>query len=156
MVWLLIFFPGVAVVGGFFTFYLAVISDDGLVKDDYYQKGKQINRVLARDKLASQLGLTAKLQIDPEAGRIDLILGSPLAVELPETVTLGIFHRTRPGYDQTITLTKVQNNSYQGQIGDTIHGRYRLELGTQSWRLTGLLQYPPANTTYLKSLSTAL
>jgi len=154
MVWLLILFPGVAVIGGFFTLYLAIISDDGLVKDDYYQKGKQINRVLARDKMASQLGLTAKLQIDQEAGRVGLFLGSPLAVELPNTVSLGIFHRTRPGYDQIISLIKVQNNEYQGQINDTIHGRYNLELGTRSWRLTGLLQYPPLNTIHLKPLST--
>ncbi len=45
-VWLLIAIPACAVVAGFVTLALAIATDDGLVVDDYYWQGKQINRVL--------------------------------------------------------------------------------------------------------------
>ena len=48
LVWLLISFPLTAVIAGFFTLYLAIISSDGLVVDDYYHRGKEINKSLAR------------------------------------------------------------------------------------------------------------
>ena len=43
-VWLVIFFPVLAIVAGFYTLKLAIESDDGLVEDDYYKQGIEINR----------------------------------------------------------------------------------------------------------------
>ena len=64
LVWLLISFPLTAVIAGFFTLYLAIISKDGLVVDDYYQRGKEINMSLARDRAAARHGLHASVTLD--------------------------------------------------------------------------------------------
>ena len=63
-VWLLIAFPATAVVVGFTLLGLAIYSDDGMVEDDYYRKGKEINRVLARDQAAAKHGLESTLAFD--------------------------------------------------------------------------------------------
>ena len=60
-VWMLILIPFSAVVVGMIMLTLAIKSDTGLVVDDYYKKGKQINQVLARDLAASTMGLSAAL-----------------------------------------------------------------------------------------------
>ena len=52
MVWMLIAIPLAAVIMGVVMITLASQTFSGLVVDDYYKKGKQINRVLARDRLA--------------------------------------------------------------------------------------------------------
>ena len=63
-VWLLIAFPATAVIVGFTLLGLAIYSDDGMVEDDYYRKGKEINRVLARDQAAAKHGLESTLAFD--------------------------------------------------------------------------------------------
>ena len=45
-VWLLIALPASAVLGGMVTIWIAVDSDDGLVVDDYYKRGLEINKKL--------------------------------------------------------------------------------------------------------------
>ena len=57
LVWLLIAIPAAAVIMGIVMLTLAIKSYSGLVIDDYYKHGKQINRVLARDRFAHELGL---------------------------------------------------------------------------------------------------
>ena len=57
--WLLMAGPAIVVVAGFITAWLAVVSDDGLVADDYYKQGLAVNQRLQRDHYASQLGLRA-------------------------------------------------------------------------------------------------
>lgn len=51
-VWLIIFFPMLAVIAGIVITILAVQSNDSLVVDDYYKQGLEINRVLERDQSA--------------------------------------------------------------------------------------------------------
>ncbi len=62
--WLLIAGPGIVVVAGFVTLWLAIASDDGLVADDYYKRGLAINRVLERTQRAAALGLLATVDVD--------------------------------------------------------------------------------------------
>ena len=67
LVWLLIGIPLSAVIMGMILLTLAIQSYSGLVVDDYYKKGKQINRVIARDKFAYELGLAADLRFAEDA-----------------------------------------------------------------------------------------
>jgi len=62
-VWLIIALPASAVFGGIITIWIAVESDDGLVQDDYYKYGMEINKTLDRDKAAVQYELVANLII---------------------------------------------------------------------------------------------
>ena len=42
--WILMAGPAIVVVAGFVTAYLAVTTNDGLVAEDYYRRGIEINR----------------------------------------------------------------------------------------------------------------
>ena len=66
-VWLMISFPLAAVIGGMITIYLAVLTSDGLVVDDYYKRGKAINVDLARDR-AKELFGADHANVQPHSG----------------------------------------------------------------------------------------
>ncbi len=67
-VWLLIGVPASSVILGIIMITLAIRTDDGLVIDDYYQHGKEINQVLARDEVARERGAQARLIFDIQTG----------------------------------------------------------------------------------------
>jgi hypothetical protein len=43
------------------TAYLAVVSNDGLVEDDYYKQGLAVNQRTARAQRAAELGIEVEL-----------------------------------------------------------------------------------------------
>src|SRR4030066_420476 len=88
LVWLIICFPLTAVIAGFFTLYLAIISKDGLVVDDYYQKGKEINMSLARDRAATQHGLRAGVHLDAAKQEVVVRLSAAKDQRLPNRLDL--------------------------------------------------------------------
>ena len=62
--------PASAVIAGAVMLVLANATWDGLVADDYYQQGMQINRSLARDAEAARLGLEAAVSF-PALGVVE-------------------------------------------------------------------------------------
>lgn len=50
LVWLVIAGPVVVIVAGLITVWIAVRSPDPVVAEDYYRRGLEINKTLARDK----------------------------------------------------------------------------------------------------------
>jgi hypothetical protein len=52
--WLLMLPPLISVVGGVAVLCIAAATNDGLVADDYYQRGITINERLARERPAAQ------------------------------------------------------------------------------------------------------
>ena len=54
----------------------AIRTDDGLVTDDYYKKGKAINMELRRDKQAFNMGLSAQLMVGSDQRTLRLITTS--------------------------------------------------------------------------------
>ena len=140
-VWLMIAFPLSAVIGGAITIYLAVVTSDGLVVDDYYKRGKAINRVLARDEAAARYQLRASIDIDLRDNRVQLLLESAVA-ELPETLTFSLLHSTRPGHDQVIILQHAGEGVYYGAIDELTRSKWYLQLEADDWRLLGSAQIP--------------
>ena len=134
--WFLMAFPATAVVAGFITLWLAIESADGMVADDYYKQGLAINRTLAREQMAEQLGLTALAHI--EAGQVDVNLSGKFVAQ-PPRLTLRITHPTRAGLDQTITLTHDQRGHYLGHIQLLTQGHWKMLLEDEgkTWRLRG-------------------
>lgn len=140
-VWFLIAIPLSAVIMGFLMLALAIQSDSGLVVDDYYKQGKQINRSLARDRAASELGLSAVLGIDPLEQSVTVRIEPFLEVLNRETIHLSFIHATRPGLDQAVQLER-EGNSLVGKLQPLGAGRWNLSLHTDSWRLTASLYAP--------------
>lgn len=138
MVWLVIFFPVLAVVGGIITIMIAMNTEDGLVVDDYYKKGLEINQVIDHDLKAKELGLSALTSINTQSGEITVSLTS--ISELPETEQLSIrlIHRTRSGQDQQTMLNQsAEQFEYSGYFRPPIiPGLWTLEISLpEQWRL---------------------
>ena len=140
-VWLLIFFPLAAVVGGMVTLYLAVTTSDGLVVDDYYKRGKAINRDLARDTVAAQHRLVASMELYPGDNRVQLVLDSVGNIQ-PREIRLSILHPTQPGRDQLVRLTPISANTYRGGLASLTQGNWYLQLEADDWRLSGSMRVP--------------
>ncbi len=68
--WFLMLGPAIVIVAGFYTLWLAIVSNDGLVADDYYKRGLGINRVLERTQRATVLGLHARVDLDDAEVRV--------------------------------------------------------------------------------------
>ena len=140
-VWFLIAIPLSAVIMGFLMLALAIQSDSGLVVDDYYKQGKQINRSLARDRAASELGLAAVLRIDPLEQSVSVHIEPFPEILTREIIHLSFIHATRPGLDQAVQLER-SGGSLIGSLRPLGAGRWNLSLHTDSWRLTGSLYAP--------------
>lgn len=151
-VWMLIFIPFTAVIMGIIMMKLAIESDTGLVVDDYYKKGKQINQVIARDQAAAAMALNASIQFNTESKVIVNLKGN-MELTLDETVTLGLFHSTKPGMDQSHSLEYMGNGTYMARIDPLDLGRWKVQLATESWRLTGSLHRPGGNSLRLTAMS---
>jgi hypothetical protein len=141
LVWMLIAIPLSAVIMGVVMITLAIQSYSGLVVDDYYKKGKQINRVLARDQLAYELGLTAGFSLETE-GKVEIRFDPKVQFIPGDTIELKLIHATVPGLDQQLDLRKTDTHLLRGELKLAGEGRWNLFLQTEDWRLTGSLQYP--------------
>ncbi|MDH3316040.1 MAG: FixH family protein [Gammaproteobacteria bacterium] len=143
LVWMIIAIPGSAVLVGIAMLVLAAASYDGLVVDDYYKRGLEINRDLERDRAAASLGLSAGVVFDAsnQTIRVGLISGNSRAL-LPDRLTLRLVHPTRSGLDQIVDLRLAGGGRYSGTLAGLESGHWHLQLETASWRLVGRMPVP--------------
>ncbi len=153
-VWLIIALPMTAVIASMFTIYKAVSTADGLVVDDYYKRGKAINRDLARDAAAVRYQLKASIDIDLRDNRVQLLLESA-AMKSPATLTFTLLHPTQAGYDQVIILQHGGDGMYAGTIDELTRGNWYLQLEAEDWRLSGSMRIPQTETTVLLPMDVA-
>ena len=135
LVWLLIAIPATAVVMGIVMLTLAIQSYSGLVVDDYYKKGKQINRVIARDRLAWELGLKAAMRL--ENGVVEIRFDPSVSHVPDDRIELSLVHATRPGLDQRLLLERGDTRLYRAPLELSGEGRWNVYLQTADWRITG-------------------
>ncbi|MFT5657183.1 MAG: hypothetical protein ACI9KN_000455 [Gammaproteobacteria bacterium] len=148
-VWMMLSIPFSAVIMGVIMITLAIESSSGLVADDYYQKGKEINLVLARDEVAKSMGLVANLTLDAGTGKLLIDVTSTSDAALPNQLDLHFFHSTRAGNDQTRVLHRVDGLTYTTRIDELPAGRWDIQMSTDSWRLIGSLKIPGGDTSRL-------
>jgi hypothetical protein len=142
LVWMVILIPLTAVAMGVLILVLAIRSDDGLVVDDYYRQGKQINRVLARDRAAAARGLAGEVELDSARGELRVRLGAGERQAPPENVEFRLLHATRAGFDKQMVLPRSANGAYRAPLPELVPGRWNLQLSAQDWRLVGSLTAP--------------
>ncbi len=133
--WLLMTGPVIVILAGFFSLWLAVKSDDGLVADDYYKRGLAINQTLSRAMRAEQLALGGRAELTADAVRVTLTG----AGTLPASLRLRVVHPTRAVADQLIELHAVRSGIYEGRLATPGAGRrvVMLEDMAKTWRLAG-------------------
>ena len=137
--WILMAGPFIVIVAGMITLYLAVVSNDGLVDDDYYKQGLAVNQMSARDQKASSLGLQAEVMQGGRGTQIRILLRGKPGTVLPGTLNLRIVHPTRPGIDQNVLLRADGADLYSGRLSAPLTGRWHIALEDEKreWRLTG-------------------
>ncbi len=139
--WFLASLPASAVVAGLATVWIATTNSDGLVVGDYYKAGLAINQTLARDDAARDMQLAATLrQTD---GALALTLTGTLPA-WPERIVLTLSHPTRPGMDQTLTLSHAGAGQYRAALPALPAGKWHAQLADPAgiWRLAGVLFAP--------------
>jgi uncharacterized protein len=101
--WLLMSGPAIVMVAGFYTLWLAIQSDDGLVADDYYKRGLAINQTLSRAQHAEQLALGATVEFGEGFANVHVrVTGAPRG--MPPALRLRLVHPTRAIADLVIEL----------------------------------------------------
>ncbi len=140
--WILATGPFIVVIAGFYTAWLAVTTNDGLVTDDYYKKGLAANQTITRNELATRMGLVAGVRIVEERMHVRLQAANP-AFTMPTTLAVTISHPTRAGLDQSRTLTR-GTDGYSGDVRLPASGHWLvlLEDETRTWRLMGNVILP--------------
>ena len=135
--WLLMAGPAIVIVAGFYTLWLAIQSDDGLVADDYYKRGLAINQTLTRALRAQQLALGAHVELGAGSSRIRVVLTG--AGVMPPVLRLRLVHPTQAVADQIIELHAVAPGDYAGTRVAAVAGRrvVMLEDVERTWRLAG-------------------
>ncbi|WP_445011482.1 FixH family protein [Vreelandella stevensii] len=123
---------------------LSVKTADGMVvQEDYYEHGKAINMILAKQERANELGLSAELRIDPLTSDIVLDLTGD---DRPETLYLTLIFPTQDDRDQEFVLEHVREGRYITQGPDNLRYRWYIQLQPQQtdadWRLIGEARFP--------------
>lgn len=142
--WFLMFFPATAVVAGIITIIIAVKTDDGLVKDDYYKAGLAINQTLELKQKAYELNLNAHIDWDKLTQTITLKLTGKISEPSPR-LTMQLIHTTIANHDQSVTLFLAPDNkSYTGRIKKVAAGNWIiiLEPEEKNWRINGRVILP--------------
>lgn len=135
--WLLMAGPIVVIVAGVITAWLAVTSNDGLVTDDYYKQGMEVNQTLHRDQQASSLGMQADVM---RAGQnVRLFIRANDGVAVPQALELKLAHPTRAGQDQSVAMAAEGQGFYSGKLAGEVAGRWLVSIEDPAgqWRLHG-------------------
>lgn len=131
--------------------FVSIYSFDGLVVDDYYKKGKEINVTLERDKFAAKYELFADLDLDQANSTVLMELSARPEFQAPDKVNLQFLHRTLSGKDLLIELDRQSGLLYKGELPKLSESRWLIELGTDDWRLTGGVIWPVEKSFELES-----
>lgn len=142
--WLLMIGPLIVIFASAVTLYLAIVTDDGLVTEDYYKKGLAINQTLAMNEQAHKLGLEAGVALKLDQIHVRLSASAKDFVP-PRKIWLSITHPTRAGLDQRQLLV-YENDRYRGQFKLPAAGHWVLSLEDEAktWRMMGNLVLPAA------------
>ncbi|MGY5449359.1 FixH family protein [Agarivorans sp. MS3-6] len=142
--WFLIALPMAAVVASLFTFYIAATTNNDMVVESYYKKGKAINADLSLVETAKSLGITASLA-QSEQGLV-LSMALPKGAE-NQPLKIELAHKTLAKNDRSYVVTADAKGLYR--FGDDLNenGRWFIRISPMdgSWRLQEDLQLPLYN-----------
>jgi hypothetical protein len=138
--WMVWSIPGLTIVAGLFTWWIAAQRQDSDVSRDYSAQGLVINRVLEREQRARELDIGASIAVSDQ-GKFSVRLRSNSP--LPEAVLLILTHPVRAELDRRIALAIQPDGSYASAshtTAEALHtatGRWTLAVESPQWRLVG-------------------
>ena len=137
--WLLMLGPFAVIVAGAITIWLAVVSSDGLVDDDYYKQGLAVNQRIHRDREAINRGMEADVSLQSGGSALAIRLRERAANAVPPVLLVKLSHPTVAGKDLDLQLPIGPDGSYRTAIPAPLSGRWFVSVGdaSASWRLVG-------------------
>lgn len=144
--WFLIALPATAVLASIITITLAVKSRDGLVHDDYYQKGLAIHKDAAQAQAARSLGIEAELRYTTDPSAVEVTFNDS-AIGDPPLLTLIAVHPTRSHQDQQIEIRRTTPGSYVGALPTLAPANWHVSIQPPSrvWRIDGRIAIPQSS-----------
>lgn len=144
--WFLLGLLGVSIFASSTLAVMAIRTADGLVQDDYYEHGRAINVVIAKQERAHELNLAADMRVDPITSDIVLDLAGD---DRPDRLYLMLIFPTQDNRDQEFVLEHVRDGRYIAQGPDNLRYRWYLQLQPSQtdadWRLIGEARFPDEN-----------
>lgn len=142
--WLLMLGPFIVVIAGSVTAWLAVVTSDGLVTEDYYKQGQAAGETLVRSRHAEELGIQAGVRLTADGLRVRLSSRSTMSP--PPALMVTLSHPTRAGLDQQSRLQR-DGDAYAGAMHLPASGHWLVlvEDEAKTWRLMGSVMLPAAS-----------
>lgn len=140
--WIIILLPSLTVIMGIVFFTFSVLFNDSAVVDDYYKKGKEINRVLERDIWASDNQISATIRLDNDKKLAFVDIGSDQKFTQDQHISIKFIHRTLKAEDRELVLIQEKDNQYYAVLPLLHPGRWLIEMGNEQWRLKGQATLP--------------
>ncbi|MGB0867479.1 MAG: FixH family protein [Granulosicoccaceae bacterium] len=130
--WVLIGIPFGTVVACSFTIYLAIVSADGVVVDDYYKEGKAINQSKERDERAADRGLSAQL-VRGDTNAVRVMFNQSLD---EQALVINFAHATQDK-DFSAALVKASDRAFDAVLEPLPPGKWyvQVEPVEGDWRL---------------------
>ncbi len=134
LAWLVFGLPAVVVVASLVTLAIALHSADGLVVDDYYKQGLEINKVLVRQDYASaaSLAFTPSLSFDHA---LRLRFTAVEGFSYPDRLDVQLTHATRSDIDRHLQLQHRGDGVYEEQLESLEAGPWYIDASTAEWRV---------------------
>ncbi len=141
--WFIIALPASAVVGGLTTVWISLQTTDSLVVHAEDGVRKAADRRISAQRLASEMGLAAVINIDSATGAVSAAMRAGDLAEVPAALEFELSHPAFADRDKVITLNKALpdehgNPVWVGHFVVVPDGRFYavLKHGEQ-WRLSG-------------------
>lgn len=137
--WILMGIPMVSVILGVVMLWLATTTNNSMVVDDYYRKGKAIDVDVSRDHVASEMGLSATVFLADKAATVKVTThDTKQLLDLPKEISVRFVHSAFSEMDRSFIATVSSGSTYHFTLLKPIaSGRYRthLESPRGDWRL---------------------
>ena len=140
--WFLIVLPGTVVVAGIITIWIALRQDIGMVHENYYQEGLDINAVLQQTEIAARYNVDVNILFSQQDQQVTIFLSGE--TNAPESLTLLLSAPFKPEDDHKIILAAQNSKLFSGPIRKPLKGRYYLSIvpNNNEWRLTEEVTLP--------------
>ena len=140
--WFIIALPASAVVAGLTTVWIAMQTTDSLVVRSDDGVNNATERHISAERLASELGLAAIVEVDSTSGAVSAVMRSGDLEEVPASLEFELSHPAFADRDQRITLSRAMpdadgNPVWVGHFVSVPNERFYAVLRSgDDWRLS--------------------
>ncbi len=140
--WFIIALPASSVVAGLTTVWISMQTTDSLVVHAEDGVRKAADRRILAQRLASELGLAALVDIDAQTGAVAAVMRSGRLDDVPASLEFELSHPAFADRDRVIMLSKAQpdaegNPVWVGHFVTVPKGRFYAVLKSgDAWRLS--------------------